>query len=155
MTTPLTEPTITGDLLPQDVEAIQSLTKSYTAAWMSNEPDTTPNAVMSHLTSDAVIIPHHGAQPQHGEAAIRKFWWPAGAPPTSVNAFTIDAHEIGGTNGFGFARGRFLLAFSYKDDGEQISVSNGGNFMMLVSKQVDGNWRISHYIWNDPLPEVQ
>ena len=74
-------------------------------------------------------------------------------PPSRVTTFTITPHEIGGEGRIGFVRGRFDLAFVVEDQGSEQTYSNGGNSMMLVQKQPDGSWRISHHIWNDPLPQ--
>jgi ketosteroid isomerase-like protein len=50
-------------------------------------------------------------------------------------------------------RGRFSLSFSLQ--GEKRVFSNDGNYVMILRRRSDGSWRISHYIWNDPVPEVQ
>jgi ketosteroid isomerase-like protein len=144
-------PRITGNLPAGGVEKIAALIDGYTAAWIDNDAEQIPDAVMRHLLPDAVIIPHHGVLPKSGDETIRAFWWPAGGPPTRVTRFVIENHEIGGEASFGFARGRFELEYVVDDLEAPQKYRNEGNSLMLVRQQADHTWRISHHIWNDPV----
>ena len=132
-----------------DVVAMKNLTEAYADAWLANDPE----AVMDVFTQDAVLIPHHGVGAVVGDEAIRGFFWPTDGPGVSVTNFTLTSVEITGNDGLGVIRGRFSLSFSLENDPEVFS--NDGNYVMILRKRSNGSWRISHYIWNDPVPEVQ
>ena len=138
-----------GDGLAKgDIVAMKNLTEVYADAWLADDRD----AVMAVFTSDAVLMPHHGADAVVGDEAIRGFFWPAEGPAVSVTDFELTPSEITGNDGLGVVRGRFALSFSMEGGGEVYS--NAGNYVMVLRKRPDGSWRISHYIWNDPVPEV-
>src|SRR4030095_10415555 len=67
-------------LSPQDATATRNVMKAYRAAWLRGDA----KGVLDTFTSDAVLLPAHGAKPVVGTAAITKYWWPAGRPPTKI-----------------------------------------------------------------------
>jgi ketosteroid isomerase-like protein len=135
-------------LAASDREQLLAARRAYVDTWLGGDPA----AIMATLTDDAVLLPHHGLPPVVGAVAIRHFWWPAGAPPPTIDAFEMTLDEAGGSGSFGYARGRFRLVYSYLDDGERQSITNEGNDLMLFRRCPDGRWRISHHMWGDPAP---
>jgi ketosteroid isomerase-like protein len=133
-------------LTANELVAIQQAHFDYREAWLANDSA----AVMASLTADAVLMPHHGDPVVAGAAAIREFWWPPDSPPATVTAFETSIDEVGGSGDVGYLRGTFSLSFEY---GGQ-TYTNGGNFMEIARKQEDGDWLISHRIWNDPVPGI-
>lgn len=129
-----------------DVEAIKKARKRYTNAWLAGDS----TQVMQALTSDVVLIPHHGDMPIAGSQAIKEFWWPADALPSSVTEFTSTTDEIDGSGDMAFVRGRFKLVFTYGDQ----TYSNEGNYLNTVRKDSLGDWKLSRLIWNDPVATV-
>lgn len=134
-----------GSLSNDDEAAIKEARQKYTQAWLDGDSV----AVMRSLTSDAVLIPHHGDPQIEGKEAIREFWWPPQSPPTKVLRFTSDIAEISGNRDLAYVRGRFLLEFSY----DSLTYLNQGNFLNVVVHTEDG-WKLARLIWNDPLPEI-
>lgn len=134
----------TNALRPSDHEAINALEQEYLAGWLAGDPD----RVMGTFTPDAVLLPHHGDDPRIGIAAARELWWPPGAPPSPVTAFTTTGEEIGGNGNFAYTWGRFTLSF----ESEGTVYSNEGNYMRIFRKDPEGAWKISHQTWNDPVP---
>ena len=138
--------------LPAEERAkIKELCESYRSAWITNDQ----NAVLATLTEDAVLLPHHGHPPVAGRSEIKKFWWPVDMPPTTVTMFTMTTDEIKGSGDMGYVWGKFSLAFTYEDKGQKKSVSNGGTYIMIVRRQTDGPWLITHRMWDDPVPQVR
>ncbi len=125
---------------PVDLDLIRAADWAYANAWLSNEPE----RVMATLTEDAVLAPSNLGVIE-GVDAIREFWWPADAAPTTVTDFTLSQVEAGGSGNMGFVRGSFSLDFAY--DGT--AYSNQGEYLSLFRKGPDGSWRISHRMWND------
>ena len=56
--------------------------------------------------------------------------------------------EVGGNGNFAFVRGSFMLKFQYDGD----SFSGVGDYMSLMRCLPEGEWRISHRLWNDHPP---
>jgi uncharacterized protein (TIGR02246 family) len=133
-----------------DEAKIRHLLQAYPAAWLANDPD----AVLDCFVGDAILIPHHGAEIVRGGDAIREFFWPDDSPPVTVDEFEMLPKEIGGKRDLAYVRGRFRLRLTTESGEERRSYTNVGNYLMLLRREADV-WRISRYIWNDPVPEVQ
>lgn len=134
------------ELSDGDRERIQATVNEFAGAWLANDP----TRVLATLSEDAVLIPHHGHPVVAGRKAIEEFWWPEGQP-ARVTRFSATQDEVSGMSSLAYARGRFVLAFEY----EGIEYSNEGNYVVLLKKDPQGVWKISHRIWNDPLPETE
>ena len=133
-------------LSAEDVKAVKAANQAYVDAWLANDPE----AVMSTLTHDAVLIPHHGVDPVSGAKAIRQFWFPPGSAPTKVTHMVNSVTEVQGSGPLAFVWGRSELAFTYKGQ----TFRNEGNYLAVLRKGEDGRWRIARRIWNDPVAEV-
>jgi uncharacterized protein (TIGR02246 family) len=129
-------------LAPPDRAAVEAVLDEYVAAWLAGDA----NRVMRTLTADATLIPHHGLPPVSGEKAIRAWWWPAGAPVTTIDRFEMTHVEIGGSGTVAFARGTQALEWTTGSK----RASNRGNHLTLLRKDADGRWRITHQMWGDP-----
>ena len=134
-----------------ELAKIEELLKSYQSAWSINDQ----NGVMATLAEDAVLLPRHGHPAVAGKSAIVKFWWPADVPPTTVTSFTMTTDEIKGSGEMAYVWGKFSLASTYQDKGQKKSESNAGTYMMIVGRQRDGTWLITHRMWDGPMPQVQ
>lgn len=133
-----------GRLSPADEARIRAVNEAYAAAWRRNDPA----AVRATLSPDAVLIPQ-GNAPVRGLDAINRFWWPPSGPRTTVTGFTITTDEVGGGGTIGFVRGSFVLDFSWEEKGKTVSRRNRGNYFMLLARDDEGQWRISHRMWSD------
>src|SRR5215213_5863746 len=127
-----------------DVAKVRAVSEAYAAAWLRNDPE----AVLKLFSDDAVLIPQ-GRRPVEGIEAIKNFWWPAGGPRTTIKSFNITTDEVGGAGDVAFVRGTYQFSFSYEDKGQTIELTNTGNYMMIMRRQPDGSWRISHRMWGD------
>lgn len=137
-----------GDCKPlaeAERSAIEQVLDTYVAEWLEGDP----NGVMATIASDAVLIPHHGLAPVIGEKAIRAWWWPVGAPKTTIHSFVMTHEQIGGSQCFAFARGTQSLEWTTGDKRSR----NRGNHLTLLRKE-KGQWRITHQMWGDPPNET-
>ncbi len=135
-----------GKLSADDVAKIKAVNEAYVAAWLKNDS----TAVMKTLAPNAVLIPQ-GSRAIEGMKAIKQFWWPSGGK-TTVTGFTITMDEIGGEGELAYVRGTFRLSFTYEDGSNKLERTNNGNYLMIMKRQTDGAWRISHRMWGD-LPQ--
>ncbi len=85
-------------LTEHDRTSIRNVIEKYRTSWLAGDAE----GVMSTFTEDAVLLPAQGSAPVVGREAIRKYWWPAGAPPTTVTKLNITYEEMGGECGTAF-----------------------------------------------------
>jgi uncharacterized protein (TIGR02246 family) len=133
-----------------DAHSLQEVNEAYRAAWLAGDSA----AVLRLFARDAVLLPHHGETPVVGLPAIRDFWWPPDAPPTTITTLdiTTDGAEVDGDQGVLW--GRFALAFNFETDGRQRTMRNAGTYLMVLRRTPDAEWRITHRMWDDPVVEA-
>lgn len=131
-------------LTEQDRTAIRSVIEKYRTSWLAGDAE----GVMSTLTEDAVLLPAQGSAPVVGREAIRKYWWPAGSPPTTITKLNITYEEIGGECGTAYARGRDEVGWTIEENGAKKSYGNSGTYLNVMKRLPDGSWRISHHMWD-------
>ena len=127
-----------------DVAKVRAVSEAYAAAWLRNDPQ----AVLKIFSDDAVLIPQ-GGRPVEGIEAIKNFWWPAGGPLTTIKSFSVTTDEVGGEGEVAYVRGTYQFSFSYEDKGKTTELTNTGNYMMILRRQPDGSWRVTHRMWGD------
>ena len=108
-------------------------------------------AVLAVFTPDAVLLPHHGDNPVVVRAAMERFWWPPGSPPFTLTRMEVTVDDVGGDCGIAWARGFDEIEWTASGK----THSQRGTYLNVLRKQSDGAWRISHHMWDDPLPQVQ
>src|SRR5256885_1507347 len=70
----------TDRLTPDDARAIKATIGAYRTAWLANNSQ----GVLKTFTADAVLLPAHGFPAIVGIAAIEKYWFTPGGPPTTI-----------------------------------------------------------------------
>ena len=108
------------------------------------------SAVMNLLAEDIVFQPHHGDSIIIGHEALARFWFSPDYPPTDVLEYTEEFYGAHVSGDIGYSYGRFKLVYNY--DGK--NYSNAGNFL-TVCRRINGDWKISNLIFNDPQPIVK
>jgi len=140
-----------ANLTRADSGKARAVVEAFRLAWLANDPE----AVMRLFTKDAVLLPHHGLAPVVGDPAIRRFWWPADSPPTTVTEFSQPIDEVGGSGNLAYVRGRSTVSWVSGKGPEAKSFSNAGTQLMLLRRQPDGSWLISHLMWDDPPNQLR
>jgi len=134
-----------ASLSAQDATAIKATIEKYRTSWLAGDAD----GVLGTFTDDAVLLPAQGGAPVVGREAIRKYWWPAGGPPTTITRLEITYEDVGGDCRIGYARGRDEVGWTLEDHGAAKSHGNSGTYLNVMRKRPDGSWRISHHMWDD------
>ena len=132
-------------LSPRDAKSVRAVMEKCRTAWLSNDPD----QVRSVFTPDAVIMPHHGLAPAAGMNAINEFWFPPGAAKTTILNYVRPIDEVGGDGAQAYVRGRSEIAWKVEDRGKSENWKTSGTYLAILRKQPDGQWRITHMIWDD------
>jgi uncharacterized protein (TIGR02246 family) len=130
------------------VDELRAVNDAYRAAWLAGDSA----GVLRLFAPDAVLLPHHGDPPVVGLDAIRRFWWAVGSPPATITELEITTEGADRDGDSGTLWGRFTLAFSYEDEGRTRSVRNAGTYLMVLRRSAAGGWRITHRMWDDPVP---
>jgi uncharacterized protein (TIGR02246 family) len=132
----------------QDADAIRAVIEAYRTAWLRGDA----KGVLDTFTSDAALLPAHGAAPVVGTAAITNYWWPPNSPAATITRLDITVEGLQG-------EGRFASVYGH-DDVEWTQVENGatkkyghpGTYLNVLRKLHNGTWRISRHMWDDGLP---
>ncbi len=127
----------------EEASAVTDLRIQFENSWLLGDSA----KVLSYLTEDAVLMPHHGDDPIKGIKNISEFWFPFGVPPTKILEFSSSENEVVGNGYYASIQGRFKLAFEY--DGK--TYTNEGNYLNTATKK-EGKWKLTRLIWNDPIP---
>ena len=130
-----------------DLRGLEAVNDAYRAAWLAGDSA----AVLRLFTPEAVLLPHHGDPAVVGQEAIRAFWWPPASPPTTVTSLDITTDGAEASGDRGVLWGRFTLAFSFEAEGRRQSMRNAGTYLMVLRRTPDGEWRITHRMWDDPV----
>jgi uncharacterized protein (TIGR02246 family) len=132
-------------LTEQDRTAIRSVIEKYRTSWLAGDAA----GVMSTFTDDAVLLPAQGSAAVVGREAIRRYWWPAGGPPTTITKLNITYEQIGGECGIAYARGKDEVGWTIEENGTKKNRGNSGTYLNVMRRLPDGTWRISHHMWDD------
>jgi uncharacterized protein (TIGR02246 family) len=138
-------------LTPADEKAIRATIEAYRSAWLANDP----KGVLNTFTRDAVLMPAHGAPAIEGIAAIEKYWFTPGGPPTVITKLDITVDQIGGNAALAFARGLDTVAWTVTQDGATRRHSHPGTYLNVMKKLPDGSWRIQVHMWDDGPERVE
>lgn len=139
-------------ILPTARMAVENLVEAYRGAWV----DGRPRHVMKLLHDDAILIPHHGAEPLVGEDAIYDFWWPRGGTKFVITSYELTPTEIYGEDDLVYVIARFRIEYWMGEKEERKTIRNEGNWMAIVSRRDKGEpWKISRIMWNDPVEQVK
>ena len=143
------QPHVGGQNLDAELGRLKAVNDAYQAAWLAADSA----AVLRLFAPDAVLLPHHGDPPIVGLDAIRAFWWPPDTAPITITTLDITTDGANVDGHLGTLWGRFALAFSFETEGQLRSVSNAGTYLMVLRQQSDGEWRITHRMWDDPVAQ--
>ncbi|MEM9998424.1 MAG: nuclear transport factor 2 family protein [Bacteroidota bacterium] len=132
---------------PADAVAVRAVNEAYAAAWVANDSA----AVMALFADDAVLIPHHGDPPVLGRDAIRVHFWRPGAAPYTVTRYRMTPTEVQGEGELAVSWGRMNLALTWEGEDGPAIYENAGNYLMTFRRDAAGTWRITRFIWNDPV----
>jgi uncharacterized protein (TIGR02246 family) len=134
-----------GALTAEDKAAIRGILEAYRAAWLKGDAQ----RVLATFTADAVLLPAHGARPVVGKEAITGYWWPAGAPPSTITRLDITVEGLDGDCAVAYAHGRDDVEWTQEEKGVTVSHGHPGTYLNVFRKTPDGTWRIARHMWDD------
>src|SRR5215467_687540 len=134
-------------LSAEDVAKIKQVHSKYEEAWLKGDAD----GVRALFTDDCVILPPHGDKPRIGREGLDEFWFPPDAPPTKITKLVVTPQSIGGDGQIAYVWGTDEVAWTTEQNGETTSASHKGIFLNVLVKQPNGEWKMSHHMWDDSI----
>lgn len=141
---------LTG-LTTDDENAIKATIEAYRTAWLANDA----KGVLKTFTDDAVLLPAHGAPAVVGIAAIERYWFTPGGPPTIITELNITVDQISGNGTLAFVRGLDRVAWTITQDGATHRYFHPGTYLNVMKKLPDGAWLIEVHMWDDGPERVE
>lgn len=131
------------DTTEADIEAINNFRDELVAAHNRNDAA----GVADLFTADAVLMsPNQPAQV--GKQAIESLYQGAFDQNTAELTLASDQTEV--TGDWAFDRGTYAVTLTPKAGGE--AVQDNGKYLVLLQRQADGSWRLTHDISNSDNP---
>jgi uncharacterized protein (TIGR02246 family) len=140
-----------GELTVEDVKAIKATIEAYRTAWLANDRDD----VLKTFTSDAVVLPAHGAPAIVGITEVDRYWFAPGGPPTTITKLDITVDQVSGNQTLAFARGTDTVAWTVTQEGTTRRRSHPGTYLNVMKRLPDGSWRIQVHMWDDGPEKVE
>jgi uncharacterized protein (TIGR02246 family) len=134
-------------LSTDDVAKISLVHKQYEDAWLKGDAD----AVRALFTDDSVLLPPHADKPRIARKGLNEFWFPPDAPPTKITKLVLTLHNIGGDGQIAHTWGTHEVAWTTTQGTHIINSSHTGTFLNLLRRQANGEWKISHHMWDDAI----
>jgi uncharacterized protein (TIGR02246 family) len=139
--------TVGSGLSAEDLAKIKQVHRKYEEAWLKGDA----KAVLALFTDDCVLLPPHGDKPRIGHEGLREFWFPPNAPPTQITKLVVTPQSIGGDEQIAYVWGTDDVAWTAVQDGKTVTASHQGIFLDVLQKQANGEWKLSHRMWDDKI----
>ncbi len=136
-----------GTLSAEDIAKIKRVHSKYEEAWLAGDAD----GVRALFTDDCVLLPPHGDTPRIGQKGLNEYWFPPDAPTTRITKLVVTPQSIGGDGQIAHVWGTDEVAWTTVQDGKMTSTSHKGMFLNVLRKQANGEWKVSHHMWDDPV----
>ena len=134
-------------LSAEDLAAIRKVHRQYEQTWLQGDAD----GVRALFTDDCVLFPPHADTPRLGKKGMNEF--PPHAPTTTITKLVVHIKDIGGDSQTAYVWGSHEVAWTTTQGGHRSSRSHTGYFLNVLRKQPNGEWKISHHMWDDAIPQ--
>jgi uncharacterized protein (TIGR02246 family) len=138
---------VASGLSTEDVAKIKRVHQKYEEAWLKGDSQ----AVLALFTEDCVLLPPHADKPRIGHDGLKEFWFPPNAPATQITKLVVTPQSIGGDGQIAYVWGTDDVAWTTMQDGKMVAASHQGMFLDVLQKQANGEWKLSHRMWDDKI----
>jgi len=136
-----------NSLSADDIAKIKRVHALYQEAWLRGDA----GGVRAVFSDDCVLLPPHGDIPRIGQKGLNEYWFPPNAPSTQITKLVVTPQSIGGDGQIAYAWGTDEVAWTTTQNGKTTSASHTGVFLNVLRKQADGEWKLSHHMWDDAI----
>ncbi|MDA2928036.1 SgcJ/EcaC family oxidoreductase [Acidobacteria bacterium AH-259-G07] len=140
---PAPQVTETEAIVEADLDAIDSLRDEFLTAHNANEA----SRLAALYTDGAVLMPPN-EESVTGKQGVES-WYQANFDQFTAE-LTLSSEEVEVAGDWAFDRGTYTITLTPKDDGEPIE--DNGKYIVILQKQPDNSWKITHAIWNSNIP---
>jgi uncharacterized protein (TIGR02246 family) len=134
-----------NSLSAEDIAKIKRVHSKYEEAWLKGDAD----GVRALFTEDCVLLPPHGDKPRIGQKGLNEYWFPPDGPPTKITKLIVTPQGIGGDGQIAYVWGTHDAAWTTEQNGKTTSASHKGIFLNVLEKQANGEWKMSHHMWDE------
>jgi uncharacterized protein (TIGR02246 family) len=138
---------VASGLSTEDVAKIKRVHQEYEEAWLKGDSQ----AVLALFTEDCVLLPPHAGKPRIGHDGLKEFWFSPNAPATQITKLVVTPQSIGGDGQIAYVWGTDDVAWTTMQDGKMVAASHQGIFLDVLQKQANGEWKLSHRMWDDKI----
>lgn len=136
-----------NSLSAEDMAKIKRVHSRYEEAWLKGDAD----GVRSLFTDDCVLLPPHGDTPRMGQKGLGEYWFPPDALLTQITKLVVTPQGIGGDGQVAYVWGTHEVEWTTTEEGQTTHASHRGVFLNVLRKQADGEWKMSHHMWDEPV----
>ena len=134
-------------LSDDDIAKIKRVHRMFEEAWLRGDAA----SVRALFTDDCVLLPPHGDIPRIGQKGLNEYWFPPNAPSTQITKLVVTPQSIGGDSQIAYVWGTDEVAWTTAQNGKTTSASHKGIFLNVLRKQTDGEWKLSHHMWDEAI----
>jgi len=138
-----------NSLSAEDTAKIKQVHNKYEEAWLKGDVD----GVRALFTEDCVLLPPHGDKPRIGQKGLNEYWFPPDGPPTKITKLVVTPQSIGGDGQIAYVWGTHEVAWTTEQNGKTTSASHKGIFLNVLEKQANGEWKMSHHMWDEAVEQ--
>jgi len=110
-----------------------------------------PDLFLPLNTEPYVLLPPHGDTPRIGQKGLNEYWFPPNSPATQITKLVVTPQSIGGDGQIAHVWGSDEVVWTMVQDGKTTRASHKGMFLNVLRKQADGEWKVSHHMWDGPV----
>ena len=136
-----------NSLSADDIAKIKRVHALYQEAWLRGDA----GGVRAVFSDDCVLLPPHGDIPRIGQKGLNEYWFSPDAPLTQITKLVVTPQNIGGDGEIAYVWGTDEVAWTTVQNGKTTSASHKGMFLNVLRKQTNGEWKMSHHMWNDRI----
>jgi len=136
-----------SSLSQADIAKIKDVHKKYEEVWLKGDAD----GVRALFTEDCVLLPPHADKPRLGQQGLNEYWFPPNAPSTKITKLVVVPESIGGDGQIAYVWGTDEVAWTTEQNGKTTSAAHKGIFLNVLKKQPNGDWKLSHHMWDDAI----
>lgn len=126
----------------------ESTLREWDAQWSKAASGKDVDKTVSYYADDALVLPPN-APAMTSKDAIRKAWEEMLTAPSFSGGWKATKVEVAKSGEVGYVSGTWEFKWN---DAKGKPVTDRGNFVEVVKKQANGQWKCVTDIWNSELP---
>jgi uncharacterized protein (TIGR02246 family) len=131
-----------GEPSEADLTMARSISPAFVRAMESKDSE----ALASFYAEEGTLMPP-GAPPIQGRAAIQAFW--ERMVHTAIKKVALNPQDLRMSGDLSYEVGTYDIDLALPDG---TAASEQGKYIVLMKKQADGSWKMTHDMWSSNTP---